>query len=88
MNLEIPIDKETLNALYEALPSGAIGEIAKRTKYSGSYVSQFFKGSYNVTEENSVIIDEAKKIINEQLKRASDIAKGIHETAQKINNKK
>lgn len=82
MHLEIPIDKETLKKLYDTLPKGGITEISNRVKYSQAYISQFFRGGYNVTDQNRSIIDEARAIISEQAEKAAQLSKDIKESTK------
>lgn len=84
MNLEIPIDKETLKKLGESLPKGGIMEITKRVAYAQSYISKFFNGEFTVTEKNKIIIDEAQNIIKEQGERAMEMEKEINQSIKSI----
>jgi transcriptional regulator with XRE-family HTH domain len=57
---------QNLRMIADALPDGAITEIAKRTGYSQSYVSHFFAGKYNLSNRNMCVLDEADKILEEE----------------------
>jgi hypothetical protein len=62
---------KNLILIADALPDGAISEIARRTNYSQAYVSRFFLGQYNLSEKNIRILDEADKIL--ETEKAFDI---------------
>lgn len=86
MALEIPIDKKNLIALGKALPTGAFAEIEKRLNakeriFSTPYISRYFRGGYNITDQNRIIIEIAKQVLTEQLAKASIIANDIQQSA-------
>lgn len=58
-------NNQNLKLIADSLPEGAITEIARRTGYSQSYVSQFFGGKYYLSDRNLCILDEADKLLEE-----------------------
>lgn len=82
--LEIPMSKEDLKKLGALLSNitGAIPELAKRTEFSLSYLPEFFKGRFNVTESNQKIITEAVNLILEQKKKGEDHSNSINQISK------
>jgi hypothetical protein len=58
--------QKNLAEIAQALPDGAISEIARRVGKSQSYVSHFFGGKFCISERNIAILDEADKILEEE----------------------
>ncbi len=58
-----------LNKIAESLPYGAFKRIAENCGVTPSYVSQFFKGDYALTDENIKLLDEAEKILQEEIEK-------------------
>lgn len=69
MQTIIILPKQTLKKLRKSLPHGAIDIITTRTGYHRNYVSMILTGERNINEENEIIIREAKKIIEERIKK-------------------
>ena len=57
---------KNLRLIADMLPDGAITEIARRTSYSQSYVSHFFRGKYYLSRRNMCILEEADKILEQE----------------------
>lgn len=78
---ETPIfSKETLKAIKDELPRGAIKEIAQETKFHRSLVYSILDGSATITEDNMVILKEAQRIIKRKRDREERLKASIEKT--------
>lgn len=71
--------KEDLQAIGQALPRGSYVKIAKRCKCSDEYVRRFFRGDYNLNDDNIKILDEAESIVKAKLRRENVAQKKMNQ---------
>ncbi len=57
------MEKSEIRALGKKIPFGKQKDLIKSTGFSAPYISRFFNGDYQLTAENSILIKEAKRII-------------------------
>lgn len=79
------VPKETLEALRNELPHGAMIEIAEKTNYSLGYVSQIFRGEKPITLENISMIHEAQKLIRNHRDKIEIERKKIEQQQAELN---
>lgn len=61
----IQISKD-LKIIGQGLPYGALKRIAEKNNVSQAYVSKFFNGEYELTDENTKLLNEAEIILTEE----------------------